>query len=74
MNYRLLSRYLGFFVFAVGTLMLPSVLWALYFFLVGGDSAESGALVAFLWSMAIAAIVGAALVPPFFVRESHAPV
>lgn len=62
MNYRLLSRYLGFFVFAVGTLMLPSVLWALYFFLAEGDSAESGALVAFLLSMACAAIVGAALV------------
>jgi len=62
MNYRLISRYLGFFVFAVGTLMLPSVLWALYFFYAEGDSAESGALVAFLWSMGVAAIVGAVLV------------
>lgn len=31
MNYRLISKYLGFFTLAIGVLMLPSILWAIYY-------------------------------------------
>ncbi len=54
MNYRLVSKYIGYFSFAIGLVMLPSALWAVYF-------AEWDALIAFVLSMAIASALGGAL-------------
>ena len=54
MNYRLVSKYIGYFSFAIGLLMLPSALWAVYF-------AEWDALIAFVFSMALACALGGAL-------------
>jgi trk system potassium uptake protein TrkH len=51
MNYKLVSKYLGFFSFVIGLLMVPSILWALYF-------GEKDALVAFALSIALASAIG----------------
>ena len=54
MNIQLVSRYLGHFTWAIGLLMLPSVLWAPYF-------GEWKALAALLGSMAICGVLGIVL-------------
>ncbi|HIJ65746.1 MAG TPA: TrkH family potassium uptake protein [Candidatus Hydrogenedentes bacterium] len=51
MNYRLVSRYLGHFSVAIGLLMGPSALWALYF-------TEWRELIALMGSMAVCGAVG----------------
>ena len=50
MNYRLVIKYLGFFTLAIGLLMLPSVLWAIYF-------QEWQALTAFLISIGASIVI-----------------
>ncbi len=54
MNYRLVFKYIGYFCFAMGLLMLPAALWAVYF-------AEQSALIAFALSIAVACVLGGAL-------------
>lgn len=54
MNYRLVSKYIGYFSFTIGLVMIPSALWAVYF-------SEWDALRAFLLSMAMAGVLGGAL-------------
>ena len=54
MNYRLVAKYIGYFSFAIGLVMLPSMLWAVYF-------AEWDALIAFSLSIAVACVLGGAL-------------
>ena len=54
MNYRLVGKYLGHFVCAVGVLMIPSAAWAVYF-------GEWRVLAAFVASIAISLAVGAGL-------------
>jgi trk system potassium uptake protein TrkH len=54
MNYRLVSRYLGLFSMALGALMLPSVVWAVYF-------REWRALESLLGASAFSAVVGVGL-------------
>lgn len=54
MNHRLILKYLGHFMAAIGLLMLPSAAWAVWF-------REWSSLIALLEAMAIAAAAGAAL-------------
>ncbi|MBN2309834.1 MAG: TrkH family potassium uptake protein, partial [Candidatus Hydrogenedentes bacterium] len=54
MNYRLVSKYLGYFCAAIGLLMLPSAAWAVYF-------REWWALEALLVSTVISVALGALL-------------
>ncbi|MFO7976206.1 MAG: TrkH family potassium uptake protein [Candidatus Hydrogenedentota bacterium] len=51
MNYRLVSRYLGHFSGAIGLLMLPSALWAVYF-------REWDALAALLGATGVSCLIG----------------
>jgi len=51
MNYRLVSKYLGHFSMAIGLLMAPSALWAVYF-------REWRGLLALLAAMAVCGLVG----------------
>lgn len=61
MNYRIVAKLLGYFCMAIGVLMTPSVLWALYFAIFDGDTREWMALVAFGESMVISFAVGGVL-------------
>ena len=54
MNYRLVAKYIGYFSFAIGLVMLPSMLWAVFF-------KEWEALSAFALSIAVACVLGGAL-------------
>jgi len=54
MNYKLVSKFLGFFSFAIGILMLPSILWAWYF-------GETTAMKAFFQSIGMAFLIGTLL-------------
>jgi trk system potassium uptake protein TrkH len=60
MNYRIIARLLGIFSIAIGVLMLPSALWAIYF-------GEFMALAAFAEAAAAAVIVGGLL---YFIGRS----
>lgn len=55
MNYRLISKYLGFFTVAIGLLTLPSMLWAVYY-------QEWNALRGFLLSLLITALIAGLLI------------
>jgi trk system potassium uptake protein len=54
MNYQLISKYLGFLTGAIGLLMLPSMLWAMYF-------GEGSAFTSFLLSIATTILIAALL-------------
>ena len=54
MNYRLLAKYLGVFSLAIGLLMIPSVIWAIYF-------KEWQELVAFGESIVVSLVFGEVL-------------
>lgn len=54
MNYRLVAKYLGHFIIAIGLLMVPSALWAIYF-------QEWHALRAFAESIGAILVIGAVL-------------
>ncbi len=51
MNYRLVTKYLGHFSIAIGLLMLPSAVWAVYF-------GEWGGLAALVGSAAVSCLIG----------------
>lgn len=55
MNYRLLSRYLGFFGFAIGGMMVPSIGWAWWF-------SEWDTAVSFLMSIALTCAIASGMV------------
>ncbi len=55
MNYRLISKYLGFFTGAIGLLMLPSMLWAMYY-------SEWSAFQGFLLSVIVTALIAGLLI------------